>query len=277
MNEEKQMNFPWWEETRKLKQKKTHSYQEFVDKFKPKKTTDDCYTPEKVYENLKTYVFKKYGLDPNTPVVRPFWPGADFTACNYPAGCIVIDNPPFSILGKIIKYYNDNRVRFFLFAPALTVMQHIDKDTGITFINAGIVYENGANVRTAFIHNLDNAITCSGVLDRLVRGAQNSVKKLSIKWPDNWLAASDFMNKTRRMCDNEEYCVILYSPLKKTGNVARFGSGVLVADAVADDFRGMRNDKDGIPVELKDCDKETVRMLNIQWEEQERKRRQPGG
>lgn len=266
----------------KFKQKKINSYQEFVDKFNPKskhkKTTDDCYTPEKVYENLKTYVFKKYGLDPNTPVVRPFWPGADFTAYNYPPGCIVIDNPPFSILGKIIKYYNDNRVRFFLFAPALTVMQHAGKGTGITFINAGIVYENGANVRTAFIHNLDNTITCSGVLDRLVRQAMDSGKKLrNIKWPGNWLAASDFMNKTRRMRDNEEYCIHLYKHLKKTGNVGRFGGGVLVADAVADDFRGMRKDEDGIPVELKDCDKETVRMLNIQWEEQERKRRQPGG
>lgn len=25
-------------------------YKEFVDKFKPKKTTDDCYTPENVYK-----------------------------------------------------------------------------------------------------------------------------------------------------------------------------------------------------------------------------------
>ena len=25
-------------------------YQAFVDKFKPKKTTDDCYTPENIYK-----------------------------------------------------------------------------------------------------------------------------------------------------------------------------------------------------------------------------------
>ena len=25
-------------------------WQEFVDKFKPKKTTDDCYTPANIYE-----------------------------------------------------------------------------------------------------------------------------------------------------------------------------------------------------------------------------------
>ena len=29
---------------------KSQSYDEFVDKFKPKLTTDDCYTPPIVYE-----------------------------------------------------------------------------------------------------------------------------------------------------------------------------------------------------------------------------------
>ena len=29
---------------------KSQSYDEFVDKFKPKLTTDDCYTPPLVYE-----------------------------------------------------------------------------------------------------------------------------------------------------------------------------------------------------------------------------------
>lgn len=29
---------------------KSNTYEEFVDKFKPKKTTDDCYTPGAIYE-----------------------------------------------------------------------------------------------------------------------------------------------------------------------------------------------------------------------------------
>ena len=33
-------------------------YQKFVDKFKPKKTTDDCYTPPNIYEAVKDYVIK---------------------------------------------------------------------------------------------------------------------------------------------------------------------------------------------------------------------------
>ena len=51
-----------------------HEYAAFVDKFKPKKTTDDCYTPENVYEAVLGWVVKEYGIDPGN-VVRPFWPG----------------------------------------------------------------------------------------------------------------------------------------------------------------------------------------------------------
>lgn len=49
-------------------------YKEYVEKFKPKKTTDDCYTPANVYEAVLGWVVKEYGIDPEK-VVRPFWPG----------------------------------------------------------------------------------------------------------------------------------------------------------------------------------------------------------
>lgn len=31
---------------------KGETYEEFVEKFKPKKTTDDCYTPPEIYETV---------------------------------------------------------------------------------------------------------------------------------------------------------------------------------------------------------------------------------
>lgn len=34
------------------------TYEEFVEKFKPKKTTDDCYTPPEVYKLIKDWVVK---------------------------------------------------------------------------------------------------------------------------------------------------------------------------------------------------------------------------
>lgn len=38
-------------------------YQQFVDKFKPKKTTDDCYTPPEIYDALAQWVSNEYGID----------------------------------------------------------------------------------------------------------------------------------------------------------------------------------------------------------------------
>lgn len=38
------------------------TYEEFVDKFKPKRTTDDCYTPEGIYDVVRDYVIEKYDL-----------------------------------------------------------------------------------------------------------------------------------------------------------------------------------------------------------------------
>lgn len=45
-------------------------YEAFVNKFKPKKTTDDCYTPPKVYEAVKDWVCEEYGVNPDN-IVRP--------------------------------------------------------------------------------------------------------------------------------------------------------------------------------------------------------------
>lgn len=88
-------------------------YEAFVNKFKPKKTTDDCYTPPKVYEAVKDWVCEEYGVNPDN-IVRPFYPGGDYENFSYPKGCVVLDNPPFSILAKICEFYLDCEISFFL-------------------------------------------------------------------------------------------------------------------------------------------------------------------
>ena len=75
---------------------KSKNYDEFVEKFKPKKTTDDCYTPPEIYEAIKEWVYLRYGINPED-TVRPFWPGADYKSFDYSEDSIVLDNPPFSI------------------------------------------------------------------------------------------------------------------------------------------------------------------------------------
>ena len=39
---------------------KSKTYEEFVEKFKPKKTTDDCYTPPTIYEIVKQWACNEY-------------------------------------------------------------------------------------------------------------------------------------------------------------------------------------------------------------------------
>lgn len=72
---------------------KDETYEEFVQKFKPKKTTDDCYTPPAVYEAVAEWAAANYGLD-RAAFVRPFYPGGDYQRYRYPEGCVVVDNPP---------------------------------------------------------------------------------------------------------------------------------------------------------------------------------------
>ena len=129
------------------------SYSAFVDKFKPKKTTDDCYTPENIYEAVADFVAKTYGRDKRF-FVRPFWPGGDYQSVGYMPYDTVVDNPPFSILSQIVQWYNDHGVKFFLFAPTLTLFSSSSScqlPTGVA-----VTYENGASVNTSFLTNLED-------------------------------------------------------------------------------------------------------------------------
>ena len=130
------------------------AYQDFKDKFKPKKTTDDCYTPENIYSAIADWVAREYSLDRET-FVRPFYPGESYQDREYPEGCVVVDNPPFSILAEIIKWYDRKGIRFFLFGPGLTIFSARQVDITYICVGADITYANGAQVCTSFVTNLD--------------------------------------------------------------------------------------------------------------------------
>jgi len=130
-------------------------YDGFLDKFKPRKTTDDCYTPANVYEAVKAWAVKEYGLE-GREIVRPFWPGREYDCVDYPDGCVVIDNPPFSILSKIVRWYYAQKIDYFLFSPYLTNLGIGAGGAGVNHVIApcSVLYENGATVDTAFVTNL---------------------------------------------------------------------------------------------------------------------------
>ena len=130
-------------------------YQAFLDKFVPKKTTDDCYTPDLVYGAVAQWVANEYHVAPRH-FVRPFYPGGDYQREQYLPGAIVVDNPPFSILSEIIKFYVEKGIRFFLFAPTLTLFSSSSSLVTALPVAASVTYENKANVNTSFVTNLED-------------------------------------------------------------------------------------------------------------------------
>ena len=129
-----------------------NDYESFVDKFEVKKTTDDCYTPREVYDVVKAYAGELADLT-DRPVVRPFFPGGDYRNFTYPEDCVVIDNPPFSIITQIVRFYLAAKIDFFLFAPHLTLFTP-GAECCCIVAGADIRYENGAIVKTSFLTNL---------------------------------------------------------------------------------------------------------------------------
>ena len=130
-----------------------NDYEGFTEKFKPKKTTDDCYTPPAIYEAVLGWLKSQGYITDDTEIIRPFYPGNDYQAFDYPDGCVVVDNPPFSIYSQIVRWFIANGVKFFLFGPQLT-LKVTGADVCYLPVDATITYENGAVVATGFVTNL---------------------------------------------------------------------------------------------------------------------------
>ena len=179
----------------KAKAELFEDYEGFVEKFKPKKTTDDCYTPHAVYQVVLDYVSQHVDLREKR-IIRPFFPGGSYEVEDYDSNTVVIDNPPFSILAQIISFYVKRNIRFFLFAPALTLFNPVLKHHGVTKIVCGahIIYKNGAKVPTSFLTNMwgDGAIVGDNYLYKKIRACgeveTRSIRK--IKFPDNICTAA---------------------------------------------------------------------------------------
>jgi hypothetical protein len=164
-------------------------YDEFVEKFEQKLTTDDCYTPQPVYDAVLKFVGTIADLK-GRRIIRPFYPGGDYeNLTQYPKNSIVVDNPPFSILSNIIRFFCEHNIPFFIFAPSLTLFSAHDCDVTYIVANAPVVYENGAVVSTGFITNLiqDLRIWCCPDLREQVIAAQPSEDKTKqgFIYPDN--------------------------------------------------------------------------------------------
>lgn len=217
-------------------QDKLTDYDGFCEKFKPKKTTDDCYTPPAVYNAVLNWVRWRFRLG-NAPIVRPFYPGGDYEAYDYPEGCVVVDNPPFSIYSKILRFYQARGIRFFLFAPQLTLAGN-DTDTAYYICNSSVVYENGAVVNTSFATNLDteNRFVIDPDLKAAVEYAVEKGKKqkkiAKVKLPENITSAALLGTLAAQglpLTIRKEEC----QRIRKCGDYEIFGGGYVLSDPAA--------------------------------------------
>lgn len=225
---------------------KSKTYEEFVEKFKPKKTTDDCMTPPLVYDAVKSWACAEYGIDPES-IVRPFWPGGDYEHFEYPSGCVVLDNPPFSILSKICAFYLDRSIPFFLFAPSLTAFSGRDVAMRMNHLicDANIEYENGAVVRTAFVTSYGGDIVAQ-TAPGLGRAVQDAVDRLKAEksrslpkydYPDNVVTAAMLGRYAKYGVDfkvRRDECTLI-SKLDAQAEAGKtiFGGGLLLSERKA--------------------------------------------
>lgn len=225
---------------------KGETYEEFVDKFKPKKTTDDCFTPPEIYEVIRDWACMEYDIDPDK-IVRPFWPGGDYENYDYPDGCVVLDNPPFSILSKICEFYLEREIPFFLFAPSLTAFsgKKIVMRVNHIICDANIIYENGAVVKTSFVTNYGGDVVAQSspeltqeinrVSDEL---CARTVKQLpKYEYPDHVLTAAMLQKYARYGVDfkvRRGECVHISAiDSQRAHKKTVYGGGLLLSDSKA--------------------------------------------
>ena len=256
-------------------------YQEFLEKFKLKKTTDDCYTPAPVYDAVARYVEETYGIS-RDKFVRPFYPGGDYVNERYPEGCVVVDNPPFSIMAEILRFYDSKGIKFFLFAPTLTLFSSSSGSTCTALpCTLAVIYENGASVNTSFLTNLERggvrfrsapklqAMVQEGI-DEFTRTLKKQLPKYS--YPpyiitSSWVGALSRLGIEFSVPVAESEGISGLDSQKATGK-AIYGKGYIVSDRVKAEREKAEREK-AERWELSERELQIIERLNRQHHEKE--------
>lgn len=213
-------------------------YEGFVQKFQTrKKTTDDCYTPPAIYEAVLSFVRDDVGIPSHLEIARPFYPGGDYESYDY-TGKVVIDNPPFSILARIVKFYQERGIPFFLFAPRLTCLSGKAVGMGnytavfLAASNSTLTYENGAKVSTAFVTNMlgDLKVWVSESLAEKIKAATASSGESLPKYsyPDEVFKAGDAGLCAELKIDRADTLPVKILDCQRPRKKQVFGQGLLL-------------------------------------------------
>ena len=219
-------------------------YQEFVKKFQAKRTTDDCYTPDVVYDAVAEWVASEYNVS-RANFVRPFYPGGDYQKERYKPTDIVVDNPPFSILASIIDWYNERGIRYFLFGPQLTLMGTAAGRCTCLAVGVQINYANGAEVNTSFVTNMDDKDIVARADARLYKNVdaanlsqfEGEKKRMPrYTWPKE-VIMSPFLHRCAQygidfVLKKDEVHLIEELEMQREFGKQIFGKGYLVSNAV---------------------------------------------
>ena len=244
--------------------------------------SDECYTPTPVYETVKNWACAEYNIDPKC-IVRPFYVGGDYEHFPYRPDSVVIDNPPFSLLSKICAFYLERNIRFFMFAPTLTLFGQRSNTMKMTHIVCGnnITYDNGVKVPTSYITDCDDdtiLVRTAPDLTELVEQALELVygprktQATKFEYPDNLVSPAMLRKYSNYGIDitiRRNECV----PVPKLDAQAGlkkevFGGGLLVSDRVAvaraEAERRVEEATQPIRLTLSDREKELVSELSGQ-------------
>lgn len=241
-------------------------YDAFTEKFEAKKTTDDCYTPPEVFEIVLNYVSENYDLT-DKEIIRPFYPGGDFEGIDYPENAVIIDNPPFSIISKIARFYIEKQIPFFLFAPHLTLFGS-DIDCTHIVVGADLIYANGANVKTSFLSNMfgDAKIIGEAALSARFKelNERNKVNLPRYEYPTNVVTVSNIAWLVERgvsiQIPKSEARFIRALDSQRPHGKALFGSGFLVSDRAAAE-KAEKVKQDAIIWELSQKERKIIESL----------------
>ncbi len=223
----------------------SETYKQFTEKFKPKKTTDDCYTPQNIFDVICEWVCEKYGVKTEN-IVRPFFPGGDYERYPYEPGAVVLDNPPFSIITQIVRFYNEANVSYFLFAPHLTNFSIAGgMECCHVIVGASITYANGAEISTSFVTNMADelVITVPELYRRITQVNKQNLKAQKkqvgkYEFPDyvltsakaGYFSVHGIEYKLRR---EDAYCIGTLDQMRTSGKSGIFGRGFLLSEKAA--------------------------------------------
>ena len=261
-------------------------YESFVAKFTDRpKTTDDCYTPRDVYEAVVHYVSSITDMSGKV-ILRPFYPGGDYRNAEYPENGIVIDNPPFSMFTKIVKFYTATDIPFFLFGPGLTISSACKYCTAVV-INEAVTFENGASIRLNFASNVygDTMIMTAPTLGRMIAEcpSQKPKKPLpSFEYPSEVLSVSDMQGIARNGIEfkvNRDECRLIKDLDHHPKGL--FGDHFLLSTAKAKEKESAKSmkvasGKTSIPILLSEREKKIIQTLNTKHDDRDNLRTNSG-